>query len=180
MKRISLSLPHPLSRSLSFGRTITPIGGFSGKSPKFDPESVPKKLAARHTEDRINHSRQEKILFLPSRDPQNLDLDAMYLDLESFRLPNQETARSRQRGFHSSAPTPPTSRETETQREKKSTARPGPPHYIHSLHPQNTTKKDPQLLFPILLILLRRPTSHKTKNAGQNRKDGELVLGSDF
>lgn len=151
MERISLALSHPLSPSLSlsltlsFGWTTTPIGGFSGKSPKFDPESVPKKLAARHTEDRINHSRQEKILFLPSRDHEKLDLDAMCLDLEAFPTTKPRNSGSRQRGFHSSAPTPPT-----TSHFTPATAlHPLPPSAEH--HP-----KDPQLL-------LRRPTSQPRK-----------------
>lgn len=214
MERISLSLSHPLplshplSRSLSFGWTTTPIGGFSGKSRKFDPESVPKKLAARHTEDRINHSRQEKILFLPSRDHQKLDLDAMCLDLESSRLPNQETSgRGNVASIHQHPPTHrPTHfpRDRDTKKKSKSTARPGfpaasissfhsthppplpvpispqPPLYIHSLHPQNTTQEIPNSSSSSASSAAQPRNLAKNKISGRNRKDGEFVLGPDF
>lgn len=210
MERISLSLSHPLSPSLSlsltlsFGWTITPIGGFSGKSPKFDPESVPKKLAARHTEDRINHSRQEKILFLPSRDPQNLDLDAMCLDLESSRLPNQETpGRGNVASIHQHPPTHlPTSRETETQGKKidSKTGHPSclsfflpqhPPTHYFPFHPSHRTTSTPSIRrTPPRKIPNSSSSSFSSSSAAQPRKkqktqariekDGEFVLGSDF
>lgn len=187
MKRISLSLPHPLSRSLSFGRTITPIGGFSSKSPKFDPESVPKELATRHTEDRTNHSRQKKPIFLPSRDPQNLDLDAMCLDLESSRLPNQETPG---RGNVASIHQHPLTHFPRDKGKKKSTARPGFPaasiSSFHSTHPPTTSHFTPATaLHPLPPSAEHHPedphppspppppnlaTSQKTKISGQNRK----------
>lgn len=154
MKRISLSLPHPLSRSLSFGRTITPIGGFSSKSPKFDPESVPKKLAARHTRRPNQPLPAKKIFFLPSRDHQNLDLDAMCLDLESSRLPNQEIlGRGNVASIHQHPPTHyfpfhPSHRFTSTPSIRRTPPKRSP------THPQ-----PPNLA-----------TSQKTKNAGQTRK----------
>lgn len=216
MERISLSLSHPLSPSLilsltlSFGWTITPIGGFSGKSPKFDPESVPKKLAARHTEDRINHSRQEKILFLPSRDPQNLDLDAMCLDLESSRLPNQEIpGRGNVASIHQHPPTHFPTPERQRHRDKKKidskTGHPSclhlfllqhPPTHYFPFHPSHRFTSTPSIRRtppkrsstplshphhpPPSLQPPNLATSQKTKNASQNRKDGEFVLGSDF
>lgn len=210
MERISLSLSHPLPLSHSLIR----LNDHSHRRLLRQITKIPSRKCTKETGSSAHRRPNQplpakKVIFLPSRDHQNLDLDAMYLDLEAFPTTKPRNSGSRQRGFHSSAPThPPTSRETETQRKKKSTARPGFPaasiSSFHSTHPTLSVPIPPQAPHICTPSIRRTPprrsptplphphhpsppppphkhaTSQKPKNSGRNRKDGEFVLGSDF
>lgn len=168
MERISLSLSHPLSRSA--GRSLP-----SAASPANHQNSIPKvyqrnwQLGTQKTEPTT--PGKKKPIFLPSRDHQKLDLDAMSLDLESSRLPNQEIlGRGNVASIHQHPPTHyfpfhPSHRFTSTPSIRRTPPKRSPTPLPHPSCPP----PPPNLA-----------TSQKTKNAGQNRKDGEFVLGSDF
>lgn len=175
MKRISLSLSLILSLALSHsaGRSLP-----SAASPANHQNSIPKvyqrnwQLGTQKTESTTPGPK--KLIFLPSRDHQKLDLDAMCLDLESSRLPNQETpGRGNVASIHQHPPTHyfpfhPSHRTTST----PSIRRTPPKRSSTPLSHPPSCPPPPQ---PPNLA-----TSQKTKSSSQNRKDGELVLGSDF
>lgn len=188
----SLSLSHSAERSLP-----------SAASPANHQNSIPKvyqrnwQLGTQKTE---STTPGKKITFLPSRDHQNLDLDAMCLDLESSRLPNQEIpGRGNVASIHQHPPTHlPTSRETETQRKNRNRQQdrasqlpPPLPSTAPTHHHFSSPNSTPATALPLSaehhhersptplphpsssLPSLQPPnlaTSQKTKISGQNRK----------
>lgn len=203
MERISLSLSSSLSLALSHSaeRSLP-----SAASPANHQNSIPKvyqrnwQLGTQKTEP-TTPGKKKSFFCLP----EILRTWILTQCASTSKVPDYQTKKSPGRG-HQHSPTSPTSRETQRKKNRRqdrasqlppsllSTApthpllpiSPQPPLYIHSLHPQNTTTKDPQLLFLILIILillLSRPTSQprkKQKMQARIEKDGEFVLGSDF
>lgn len=113
MERISLSLSHPLSRSLSSSLSL-PLIRLNDHSHRRLLRQITKIRSRKCTKEIGSSAHRRptqplparKIIFLPSRDHQNLDLDAMCLDLESFRLPNQEIlGRGNVASIHQHPPT---------------------------------------------------------------------------
>lgn len=111
MERISLSLSSSLSFPLPLSHSLIRPDDHSHRRLLRQITKIRSRKCTKETGSSAHRRPNQplpakKIFFLPSRDHQKLDLDAMCLDLESSRLPNQELpGRGNVASIHQHPPT---------------------------------------------------------------------------